>query len=95
VSWPLIDGIDVFGDAVEISAQELREDTYVRCRVVSGEEGSAVIEALEAAGATPSVSGFSGTSFGLGYRATSRTVDIILDPSLPHADTSCGGEPPF
>lgn len=90
VSWPLIDGIDVFGDAVEISAQELR------CRVVSGEEGSAVIEALEAAGATLGVySTIPGTSFGLGDRATRRVVTVTLEPILPRADTSCGPELTF
>jgi len=94
VSWPLIDGIDAFGAAVEIVTQELR------CRVVSGEEGSAVIEALEAAGATPGVypsvySIIPGTSFGLGDRATSRVVTITFEPILPHADTSCGSELTF
>jgi hypothetical protein len=36
-----------------------------------------------------------GTSFALGYRATSRVVTITLEPILPHADVSCGLEIPF
>jgi hypothetical protein len=97
VSWPLIEGIDVYGDVVKIVTQETGDSgPYPRCRVVSSEEGKAVIGALEAAGAAPSLWHFiPGTSLQLGYRATSRQVFINLEPILPHADTSCGGEPPF
>ena len=97
VSWPLVEGIDAFGDAVENVAQEPGEfyDT-LRCRVVSGGEGTAVIEALEAAGATPGVySPLAGIGFELGHRATSRVVTIQLDPILPQADASCGVEITF
>ena len=98
VSWPLIGGIDALGDAVESVAQEPGEgDSTIRCRVLSGEEGSAVMGALEAAGATadPSPPVFPGPTFELGYRATSRVVTIVLEAILPHADASCGVEIPF
>jgi hypothetical protein len=97
VSWPLIEGIDVYGDVVKIVTQETGDiGPYPRCRPVSAEEATPVIEALGAAGATPGVySMIPGTSFALGYRATSRVVTITLEPILPHADVSCGLEIPF
>jgi len=94
VSWPLDKGIDAYGDAVENVAQEPGNlDPAYRCRVVSAEEATAVIEALEAAGATPSDETW--ISFQLGYRATSRLITITIEPILPRAESSCGPEIPF
>ena len=100
VSWPLIEGIDAIGAAVQIVAQEPPHGdgtSPFRCRVVSAGEGAPVIEALESAGAT--FDGYSprfpGGSFTLGYRATSRVVTIGIEPILPHADASCGVEITF
>jgi hypothetical protein len=100
VSWPLIEGIDAVGAAVQIVAQEPPQGdgtSPFRCRVVSAGEGAPVIEALESAGAT--FDGYSprfpGGSFTLGYRATSRVVTIGIEPILPHADASCGVEITF
>jgi hypothetical protein len=97
VSWPLVEGIDAYGAVVEDVAQEPGEgDAPPRCRVVSTGEATPVLDALEAAGATPEVySIVPGTSFGLGSRATSRVVTVTLEPILPHADTSCGVETTF
>jgi len=96
VSWPLDNGIDAYRDAVEIVNQEgdANGDGPGRCRVVSVEEATAVIEALEAAGATvddPS----NGIRFLLGGRATGRLVSITFEPILPLAETSCALEMPF
>ena len=93
VSWPLDKGIDAYGDAVENVAQEPGGPDSLRCRVVSAEEATAVIEALQAAGATPSDQTW--ISFQLGYRATRGLVTINIEPILPQADTSCGAEIPF
>lgn len=93
VSWPLDQGIDAYGDAVENVGQEPGGPDASRCRVVSAEEATAVIEALEAAGATPSDQTW--ISFQLGYRATSGLVSITIEPILPQADTSCGLEITF
>jgi hypothetical protein len=100
VSWPLIEGIDAFGAAVQVvaHAQEPGIGTLLtRCRVVSAAEGAPLIEALESAGAT--FEGYSpvfpGGSFDLGYRATSRWVYIGIEPILPHADATCGVEITF
>ena len=97
VSWPLIEGIDVYGDVVESVTQETGDSgPYPRCRVVSAEEGMAVIAALQAAGAAPSMWHLiPGTSLQLGYRATSRQVFINLEPILPLIEASCGREIPF
>jgi hypothetical protein len=96
VSWPLIEGIDAFGAAVQSVAQEPPHGDGTapfRCRVVSAREGAPVIVALESAGATFEGSSpvFYGGSFDLGYRATSRWVSIGIEPLLPYADASCGG----
>jgi hypothetical protein len=94
VSWPLADGIDVYGDVVEIVTQE--PEFSLRCRAVSAAEAAPVRQALEAAGATPYVDSFiPGTSFALGHPATSRLVTITLEPILPVADSSCGAETTF
>lgn len=100
VSWPLIEGVDAFGAAVQSVVQEPPHDDGTapfRCRVVSAEEGAPLIAALESAGATfegPSPV-FPGGSFDLGYRATSHVVSIGIEPILPHADASCGVEITF
>jgi hypothetical protein len=94
VSWPLVDGIDTYTDAVETLTRE--PEFSLRCREASAADGISLIEALEAAGATPSVdSVIPGTSYALGHRATSRLVTITLEPILPAADTSCGPEATF
>lgn len=94
VSWPLVDGIDIYSGAVENLTQE--PEFSLRCREASTADGSALVEALEAAGAESSVdSMIPGQSFGLGHRATGRLVTITLEPILPLADTSCGAETTF
>jgi hypothetical protein len=94
VSWPPVDGIDIYADAVENLTQE--PEFSLRCREASAADGTALLEALEAAGATPDVDAMiPGTSFALGHRATSRLVTITLEPILPVADTSCGVEITF
>ena len=100
VSWPLVDGIDAFGAAVQTVVQEPPHSDGTapfRCRVVSAGDGAPLIEALESAGATfegPSPV-FPGGSFDLGYRATSQLVSIGIEAILPHADASCGAELTF
>jgi hypothetical protein len=84
VSWPLDEGIDAFGDVVENVAQG---PDALRCGVVSAAEATAVIEALEAAGATGATPGFT-----LGDRATSRVVSIYFERMMPD-ETSCEGPP--
>jgi hypothetical protein len=94
VSWPLVDGIDTYSGSVESLTQE--PEFSLRCREASTAHGSALLEALEAAGAESSVdSMIPGQSFGLGHRATGRLVTITLEPILPVADTSCGSETTF
>jgi len=94
VSWPPVDGIDIYADAVENLTQE--PEFSLRCREATAADGTALLEALEAAGATPDVDPMiPGTSFALGHRATSRLVTITLEPILPAADTSCGAETTF
>lgn len=97
VSWPLVDGADVYGDVVDVVAHETGDvGPTPRCRVVSAEEGTAVIGSLEAAGAATSDEHLiAGTSFELGYRANRRQVVINLEPILPLAETSCGREITF
>jgi len=97
VSWPLIDGVDVYGDVVTVAAHETGDKGPTpRCRVVSVVEGSAVIEALRAAGAATSTERMiPGTAFELGYRANRRQVVINLEPILPFEETTCGRESTF
>lgn len=97
VSWPLIDGVDVYGDVVAEVAEVTGDgDTPPRCRIVSDAESASVIGTLEAAGATLSEGSiFPGASYTLGYRAGSREVRITFEPILPHADASCGSEETF
>ncbi len=85
MSWPLDEGIDAFGDVMENVAQG---PDAPRCGVVSAEEATAVIDALEAAGATPDDQTY--IYFALGDRATSRVVHIILERIMPD-ETSCEG----
>jgi len=97
VSWPLIDGVDVYGVAVAEVAEATGDgDTPPRCRIVSAAESAPVIAAVEAAGATVSDGSIiPGASYTLGHRATSREVRITFEPILPHADASCGSEETF
>lgn len=83
VSWPLDKGIDAFGDDIQSGTDELR------CGLVDAEQATAVIQALQAAGATPSDQTY--LSFGLGERATSRLISITLVSILPLAETNCEG----
>ena len=94
VSWPLVDGVDGYTDAVENLTQE--PEFSLRCREAGAADGTALREALAAAGATPNVdSSIPGTSFVLGHRATSRVVTITLEPILPATDPRCGVETTF
>ena len=96
VSWPLDNGVDAYGDAVEIVNQEgdANGDGPGRCRVVDVEEATAVVEALEAAGAALD-DPLNGIRFSLGARAAGRLVSISFVPILPLAETSCALEMPF
>jgi hypothetical protein len=97
VSWPLVDGTDVFGDVVASVAQETGDgDSQSRCREMSADEAAPIVAALETAGARPAEGGiFPGQIFQLGNGATSRIVDVTFEPILPHADASCGVEETF
>jgi hypothetical protein len=92
VSWPLVDGIDVYGGVVDAVAHEKGDaGPTPRCRVVSLDEGTAVIEALAAAGSTVATTRLiPGSAWELGYRANRRQVVVNLEPILPFADTTCG-----
>ena len=81
VSWPV--GIDLPGlaEAIESSADE------TRCSVIEEAAGTAVIEAVQAAGAAP-VPG-EPLSFWLGVPATSRLVEIRLAPIVPFDVATC------
>ena len=81
VSWPLADEIAAFGEVTNPPPDE------VRCGIVEGEDGAAVIVALEEAGAV--MGGPTGSSYELGERATSRLVTITLEPILPLDGTRC------
>ncbi len=97
VSWPLVDGIDVFGDTVASAAQETGDGfSTSRCREMRADEAAPIVAALEAAGARPAEGGiFPGETFRLGNQATSRIVDVIFEPILPFADATCGVEETF
>lgn len=96
VSWPLDNGIDAYGDAVQAVNEEgdANDQGPGRCRVVSVEEATPVIKALEAAGATLD-DPLNGIRFSLGARAAGRLVYISFVPILPLAETSCALEMPF
>ena len=87
VAWPLEASIDDFGEAMESPALGL--DT-ARCGVISADEATAVVAALEAAGATPSERLW--TALELGERANNRMVRITIAPAMPD-ETSCEGGP--
>lgn len=74
VSWPLPGGLADFGEETNPPPYE------IRCGTVSAEEGSAVIEALEAAGAEPGFEG--GLVFRLGDRAGTRHIVVSLESAL-------------
>jgi hypothetical protein len=97
VIWPLIDGVDVYGDVVQLVARKRGDaDSSAHCRIATVAEGAAVIEALEAAGAAPSSTRLiPGVALELGYRANRRQVVVNIEPILPFADTSCGREITF
>lgn len=96
VSWPRVGGVDAYGDVVRLVAQKRgTEDSSGHCRVVSVVEGTAVIEALRAAGAQSSSGLIPGIAFELGYRANLRQVHITLEPMVPFEDTTCGQEATF
>ena len=97
VSWPLVDGVNVYGNVVNAVAREKGDaGPFPRCRIVGVEEGAAVIAALQQAGAAAgSASLIPGPALELGYRANRRQVVINLEPILPFAETSCGREISF
>lgn len=78
VSWPLDNEIGAFGEVTNPAPDK------IRCGMVGAEDGAAVIDALEVAGA----SAF-GLSFGLGDRANNRHVTITLEPILPLDEGTC------
>jgi hypothetical protein len=58
-----------------------------RCRLIDGAEGTAVIAALDAAGATSQDGTY--LSFELGEREAPRTIGITLTPILPFDESVC------
>ena len=88
VSWPLDEGIDAFGDVVGNVAPG---PDAMRCGVVSADEASATIEALETAGVPLGDSIYSSYSAGqyeLKDRAASRVVFITFERMMPD-ETNC------
>jgi len=82
VSWPLAGGIDGFGDLMNETGEP-----SVRCGVVDANQGSEIIDALVAAGATQTDLTY--PAFALGKRASVELVTIDLEPILPHTDAPC------
>jgi hypothetical protein len=81
VEWPLPGELTTFGDRTNPAPNE------IRCGIVDAEEGSAVIEALEAAGAEP---GFEARpAFRLGDRAGTRHIVVSLESTLVASEGSC------
>jgi hypothetical protein len=79
--WPVdVDRADL-DDVLDSS----REET--RCRLIDAAEGTAVLAALEAAGATSPDGTY--LAFELGERAAPRTITISLTPILPFDDSVC------
>lgn len=87
VTWPLEASIDEFGEPTESPA--LGSD-IARCGMISAGEATAVIDELEAAGATPGERVW--TVYELGERANNRLVRITISPAMPD-ETSCEGGP--
>lgn len=81
VAWPLT------GELVDFGAELIPPPSEVRCGTVDAEEGGAVIEALEAAGAEPGFEG--GLAFRLGDRAATRHIVISLESILIASERSC------
>jgi len=81
VSWPVDLDLPGLQEAVDSTGDE------TQCSVVEAASGTAVIEAMQAAGATP----LAGTylSFWLGVPATSRVITITLAPILPFDAATC------
>ncbi len=85
VAWPLDVGIDSFGTDLLGEGSE----PQVRCGVVTADEGAAVAEALESAGATPSEQ--RQRAYSLGDRAVPSLITINLVPILPLDEGGCEG----
>jgi hypothetical protein len=81
VSWPG----DV--DRADLAAVLASLDDADRCRLVDAAAGTAVIEALQAAGATPRANDY--LTFRLGTLNASRVIKIRLAPTLPHYVGTC------
>jgi len=81
VEWPLPGELTTFGEETNPAPNE------IRCGTVDAAQGSAVVEALEAAGAEP---GFEGQlAFRLGDRAGNRHVTVTLEPALTASEGGC------
>ena len=87
VAWPLSESIDDFGEPTESPA--LGRDS-ARCGVISADEATAVIAALEAARATPDEHPW--TALLLGERANNLVVRITSAPAMPD-ETTCDAGP--
>jgi hypothetical protein len=90
VVWPLDGTVLTFGDEVEGS----HPDYLMRCGVVSADEAAQVWAALGEAGASMEEPGTQNVvSGGLGQRATTRLVEVMLVAIHPH-EVSCEGASP-
>ena len=81
LAWP----VDVDRADLDEILDSPRVET--RCRLIDGAEGTAVIAALEAAGATSQDGTY--LAFELGEREAPRTIRITLAPVLPFDDSVC------
>jgi hypothetical protein len=81
LEWP----VDVDRADLDEVLDSPREET--RCRVIDAAEGTALIAALEAAGATSQDGTY--LAFELGEREAPRTIGISLTPILPFDDSVC------
>ncbi len=88
VEWSVDPGLDSFGEVISPLPFEQR------CGVASAEDGTALLDALDAAGATVNDQAY--LSSLLGARASSRVVTVYLQPILPLEAESCeGAQIPF
>ncbi|MGH2456542.1 MAG: hypothetical protein ACRDHD_09845 [Candidatus Limnocylindria bacterium] len=88
VEWSVDPGLDSFGEVISPLPFEQR------CGVASAEDGTALLDALDAAGATVNDQAY--LSSLLGERASSRVVTVYLQPILPLEAESCeGAQIPF
>jgi hypothetical protein len=81
LAWPV--GVDRT-DLDEVLDSSLEE---TRCRLIDGAEGSAVVAALQSAGARPEVGTY--LTFELGEREVPRTIGFTLEPMLPFVESVC------